>query len=73
MASKADGLSQMVLDAGKLVSEGTISMDLFSFEFQVEFDSAQNLLRKKGSMLKSLVDESRDREKLYKMAGRTGK
>lgn len=63
----------MVLDAGKLVSKGTIFMNVFSFVLQVEFDSPQNLLKKKGSMLKSLVDESRDIVKLYEMAATTGK
>lgn len=63
----------MVLDAGKLVSKGTIFMNVFSFVLQVEFDSPQNLLKKKGNMLKSLVDESRDRVKLYEMAATTGK
>lgn len=42
----------MVLDAGRLV----------------EFDSPSNLLKKEGGFLKSLVDESGDREALYAMA-----
>jgi len=42
----------IVLDAGNLV----------------EFDSPSNLLKKKGGYLKSLVDESGDRDKLYEMA-----
>ncbi|KAF8513392.1 hypothetical protein JB92DRAFT_3116459 [Gautieria morchelliformis] len=42
----------MVLDAGNMV----------------EFDSPANLLKKSGGFLKSLVDESGDREVLYKLA-----
>lgn len=42
---------QMVLDAGKLV----------------EFDTPKNLLKNEGGLLKSLVDESGDREALYAM------
>ncbi|KAL5534538.1 hypothetical protein ACEPAG_1001 [Sanghuangporus baumii] len=42
----------MVLDAGKLV----------------EFDRPANLLKKEGGFLKSLVDQSGDREALYAMA-----
>jgi len=42
----------MVLDAGKLV----------------EFDSPANLLQKQEGYLRSLVDESRDREILYAIA-----
>ena len=42
----------MVLDAGRLV----------------EFDSPSNLLKKEGGFLKSLVDESGEREVLYAMA-----
>lgn len=42
----------MVLDAGRLV----------------EFDSPQALLKKEGSLLRALVDESADKETLYAMA-----
>ena len=42
----------MVLDAGRLV----------------EFDSPQVLLKKEGSLLRALVDESADKDKLYAMA-----
>jgi ABC-type multidrug transport system fused ATPase/permease subunit len=42
----------MVLDAGKLI----------------EFDSPMNLLQKEGSLFRSLVDESGDRDELYAMA-----
>jgi ABC-type multidrug transport system fused ATPase/permease subunit len=44
---------QMVLDAGRLV----------------EFDSPKVLLQKEDSFLRSLVDESADKELLYAMAG----
>ncbi|TDL23375.1 hypothetical protein BD410DRAFT_820769 [Rickenella mellea] len=43
----------MVLDAGRIV----------------EYDTPSVLLRKDGGLLKSLVDESGDREKLYAIAG----
>ena len=43
---------QMVLDAGRLV----------------EFDTPVNLLKKEGGFLKSLVDQSGDRDALYAMA-----
>ena len=43
----------MVLDAGRLV----------------EFASPRELLGKRGGILKSLVDESGDKDKLYAMAG----
>lgn len=46
-------LLQMVLDAGKIV----------------EFDKPSVLLEKEGGFLKSLVDESGDREALYAVAG----
>lgn len=36
--------------------------------FQAEFDTPANLLKKEGGMLKALVDESGDKEKLYAMA-----
>ena len=42
----------MVLDAGRIV----------------EFDSPSVLLQKEGGFLKSLVDESGDKEALYAMA-----
>ncbi|EJD51853.1 ATP-binding cassette transporter [Auricularia subglabra TFB-10046 SS5] len=42
----------MVLDAGRLV----------------EFDSPRNLLKKKGGLLRSLVDESADKDELIAMA-----
>jgi hypothetical protein len=37
--------------------------------FQVEFDSPMELLQKTDGKLKSLVDESNDKEVLYAMAG----
>ena len=43
----------MVLDAGHIV----------------EFDSPKVLLKKDGGFLKSLVDESEDKDTLYAMAG----
>ena len=43
---------QLVLDAGQLI----------------EFDSPAVLLRKEGSLLRALVDESADRDALYAMA-----
>ncbi|PVG02126.1 hypothetical protein CPB86DRAFT_772767 [Serendipita vermifera] len=43
----------IVLDSGKLV----------------EFDSPANLLKKQGGYFKSLVDNSGDKEELYRMAG----
>lgn len=49
----ADYSSQMVLDAG----------------VAVELDSPQALLKRESSFFKSLVDESSDREALYKAAG----
>ena len=42
----------MVLDAGRLV----------------EFDSPKALLKKEGSLLRALVDESADKDVLYAMA-----
>jgi ABC-type multidrug transport system fused ATPase/permease subunit len=42
----------MILDAGKLV----------------EFDSPKALLKEEGSFLRSLVDESADKEALYAIA-----
>ena len=47
----------MVLDAGNMV----------------EFDSPANLLKKSSGYLKSLVDESGDREGLYKLAEKAGR
>jgi ABC-type proline/glycine betaine transport system ATPase subunit len=47
----------MVLDAGKMV----------------EFDSPANLLKISDGYLRSLVDESGDRDVLYKMAEKAGK
>lgn len=44
----------MVLDAGRIV----------------EFDSPSNLLKIKGGMLRSLVDESSDRDNLLAMVQR---
>lgn len=44
--------TQMVLDAGRLV----------------EFDSPKALLKKEGSLLRALVDESVDKDILYDMA-----
>ncbi len=43
----------MVLDAGKLA----------------EYDSPQELLKKKSGLFWSLVEESSDREELYRLAG----
>ena len=43
----------MVLDAGKLV----------------EFDTPKALIQKEKSLLRALVDESGDKDKLYAMAG----
>ena len=43
----------MVLDAGRIV----------------EYDSPKTLLEKEGGFLKSLVDESGDKDALYAMAG----
>jgi len=43
----------MVLDAGRLV----------------EFDSPAILLKKKDGLFKSLVDQSGEKEELYRMAG----
>lgn len=47
----------MVLDAGKIV----------------EFDKPSVLLEKEGGFLKSLVDESGDRDALYAVAGGTSR
>jgi ABC-type multidrug transport system fused ATPase/permease subunit len=47
----------MVLDAGNMV----------------EFDSPTNLLKKSGGFLKSLVEESGDREVLYELAEKARK
>jgi ABC-type multidrug transport system fused ATPase/permease subunit len=47
----------MVLDSGNMV----------------EFDTPENLLKKKGGYFKSLVDQSGDRERLYAMAIKTSK
>ena len=44
---------KMVLDAGRIV----------------EFDSPQSLLKKDDGFLKSLVDESGEKDALYVMAG----
>jgi hypothetical protein len=48
----AELVTQMVLDAGKLM----------------EFASPKELLQTKGGFLRSLVDESADKEALYEMA-----
>ena len=50
------------MDADKIMVLDTGNM--------VEFDSPANLLKKSGGFLKSLVDESGDREGLYKLAER---
>lgn len=42
----------MVLDAGRLV----------------EYDTPKDLLKKEGSLLRALVDESADKDALYAMA-----
>jgi ABC-type multidrug transport system fused ATPase/permease subunit len=43
----------MVLDAGRLV----------------EYDTPQNLLAKKSGLFYSLVEESSDKDELYRLAG----
>lgn len=58
----------MVLDAGHIVSilwfKGLSSL----YPLQVEFDSPKELLKRTGGKLRSLVDESGDRDLLYAMA-----
>jgi hypothetical protein len=62
----------MVLDAGSIVSDispPNLVIDAFcSFLVQVEFDSPRELLKVEQGRLRSLVDESADREHLYEMA-----
>ncbi|KAJ7642966.1 P-loop containing nucleoside triphosphate hydrolase protein [Mycena polygramma] len=53
LQSVMDADKIMVLDAGRIV----------------EFDSPKLLLRRENGMLRAFVDESRDKEALYKMAG----
>lgn len=59
----------MVLDAGRIVSpEPTSSHRLIHELSQVEFDSPANLLKKENGFLRSLVEESGDKQHLYEMA-----
>lgn len=62
----------MVLDAGRIVSY-IFSMCLFqclhlTSPRQVEFGKPSELLENEKGLLRALVDESGDREKLYAMA-----
>jgi hypothetical protein len=46
---------------------------VLTFPKQVEFDTPKVLLKKPNGMLRALVDESGDKEKLYSMAEGKGK
>ena len=66
--------TQMVLDSGKIVR---FEYHLLGHEyiidkplFQIEFDSPQELLQKKGGAFKGMVDGSGDKKALYTMAER---
>ena len=69
----------MVLDGGKIVcfltchlySESlTLNILLTNLPFQIEFDSPQELLQKKGGAFKGLVDGSSDKKALYTIVER---
>ena len=63
-------LSQMVLDAGQIVSKPRRSADerQLTLCFQVEFGKPAELLQNEKGILRSLVDESGDKGNLYAMA-----
>ena len=69
--ANVDVLSQMVLDAGRLVSKVNRPTDLpIMLKYaQVEFASPKELLQNKQSFLRALVEESTDKETLYSMVG----
>lgn len=58
----------MVLDAGRIVSDCVVLFIALLISLQVEFDSPQALLKIDDGRLRSLVDESNDRDILYAMA-----
>ncbi len=59
---------QMVLDAGRIVSLRFVKHASLIYAQQVEFDSPKNLLSNPKGKLRSLVDESPDKDILYDMA-----
>lgn len=64
----------MVLDAGRIVCfvvlASFLQTDLIALALQVEFDSPQALLNIKDGKLRSLVDQSNDKDSLYTMVTR---
>ena len=58
----------MVLDAGHIVSDTTLTIrgSLLTDE-QVEFGKPADLLENEKGMLRTLLDESGDKEELYAM------
>lgn len=59
----------MVLDAGHIVCTFVVAMaSQLLTVFQVEFDSPKELLKIKDGKLRSLVDESADKDTLIEMA-----
>ena len=66
----------MVLDSGKIVRFSRLSsiyseiIILTNHYSQIEFDSPQELLRKKGGAFKGMMDGSGDKKALYTMAER---
>ena len=66
----------MVLDAGRIVSLVTrpllpSSVHLLIIFPQVEFDKPSELLKREGSLLRALVEESGDKEALVDIASGT--
>jgi hypothetical protein len=58
----------MVLDSGRIVSSSALCWFILPLFNQMEFDSPKALLSQKDGRLRSLVDESGDKEALYNMA-----
>lgn len=67
MNASAKVISQMVLDAGRLVSKinRPTNLPVMLNFMQVEFASPKELLQNKQSFLRALVEESADKETLY--------
>jgi hypothetical protein len=61
-------IAQMVLDAGRIVSDFHSSKPSHSLVSQAEFDTPSKLLEKKDSLLQKLVHESTDKEALLSLA-----
>lgn len=58
----------MVLDAGRIVSTRNSDIITSLMCIQVEFGPPSELLQKEKGLLRSLVDESGDKDALYAMA-----